>query len=262
MQAIDLHELRVLVTRPAELADGLRSKIETVNGVAVYFPAIEFGVSSNTAALENALNILPQFDWAVFVSIPAVRQVARTMHHLAIDWPHDTSIAVVGRGSARVCHEEGLAVMLMPENRQSSEGLIEAFNAIDLRDRQVVIFRGQSGRELLGEYMHAQGAHVSTIESYQRQITTQDPGAVITLLADRKLDVIVISSQSIFDALLELFGNRHDVDLMHMDLVAVSDRVANYCRNMGVQGTIEVSASAGDEDIVCALSRLVRGKII
>jgi len=223
----------ILVTRPVEQAAGLARLIEQAGGRAHLFPAIEI----QDLPPPRALARLQEFDLAVFVSPTAA---ARVMRHVQA-WPGKLRAAAVGAGTRRELERHGVTNVISPSRGADSEALLAlpelgAFKAI-------VIFRGEGGRELLGETLAALGARVEHAACYRRARPAK--GAQTW---DR-LDAIAVSSAQGLANLFELLDPRV---LRATPLFVPHARIAEQARARAVREV--VVAGASDEEM---LERLV-----
>ena len=76
----------------------------------------------------------------------------------------DLEGAVGGDALAR----HGIHDVISPPLRFDSEALLELPQLTDVNGRRVIIFRGDGGRELLGETLAARGASVEYVSCYRR----------------------------------------------------------------------------------------------
>jgi uroporphyrinogen-III synthase len=116
------------------------------------------------------LSQLSEFALVAFVSPNAVHAV---FSRLPL-WPRNLPIAVMGEGSRTALSEHGLnnanAMIISPTNpdRTDSETLLEVLDLTRLKGKEVLIVRGESGRELLADALRSQGVVVRQIAAYRR----------------------------------------------------------------------------------------------
>ena len=158
---------RVVVTRPAGHAAHLAALIRAAGGEPVLFPVLEILDAEDLQPLLALVERLDTFDLALFVSANAVdKALALVLARRA--WPAALRVATVGRGSARALERHGFAAVIAPSERFDSEALLDLPELKDVAGKRVVIFRGEGGRELLGDTLAARGATVEYAECYRR----------------------------------------------------------------------------------------------
>ncbi len=232
----------IVVTRPAAQAPGLAALIERAGGRALLFPAIEI-----QDLPERPLPPLERFDLAIFVSPTAVEYALRRVR----DWPQGLRCAAVGRGTARELGRRGIAEVLVPEHGADSEALLAAAPLRDVKDRRVAIFRGEGGRELLGETLAARGAHVEYIECYRRVPPRADPGPLLAAWRAGEIHAVIVSSAQGLQNLLALLGDDGARQLLATPLFVPHERVAEQARAQGAREL--VVAGPGDDEMSARL---------
>jgi uroporphyrinogen-III synthase len=166
--------LRVLVTRPAGQAQRLCGLLEAAGHECVRLPTIEIQPAADPYRLEAIADTLEDYDLAVFVSVNAVQMGLEPILDQR-DWPEHTQIATVGARSAEALTAYGLSVDLVPEHRFNSEALLALEELEDMSGRNVVIFRGNGGREVLRDTLLERGAEVEYVEVYRRVCPALSP---------------------------------------------------------------------------------------
>lgn len=244
--------LRVLVTRPRDQAENLAQLIEARGGQAIRFPVIEIAEPRDPRALNTILERLKDFDMAIFISPNAVNRALPLIRaHGGL--PPSLHIACVGRGSARELARHGIENTIAPRDRFDSEALLELPALQAVKGKRIVIFRGEGGRELLGDTLKARGAQVEYAECYRRQ----RPDADTTPLRQRwergEIDIVSVTSADGLRNLLDMVGPAGRERLLRTPIVVVSERMAQVCRELGFKTEARVAATAGDEAIVDAI---------
>lgn len=247
-----LHGIGVLVTRPAHQADGLIELIEASGGRAWHVPTIEIAALSDTGALAALIDRLEQFDFAVFISSNAAQ------HGLAFvqarrTWPPNVRLAGVGPGTAQALAKLGQYDVLIPLTRFNSEGLLERAEFQQLAGKNIAIFRGHGGRELLATVLSERGAHVEYAECYQRRPATVDSDALRQLWADHALQVVTAASPDALRQLVAAVGDAGRADLFATPLVVVSARMAEVARASGFSAAVLVARDASDGAVLEAI---------
>ena len=126
-----------------------------------------------------------------------------------------------------------------------------------LKDRRVLLVRGDGGRELLAETLRAHGAHVDAIAAYRRALPEPSTDAwrrVHALLLGAPHAWLLTSSEGVrnLDELAREHLNRDEIAaLKHAPVVAPHPRIGETAREAGFD-RITVSG-AGDQAVVGAL---------
>ena len=173
----DLEGLGVVVTRPLEPARTLARELEARGARVFVFPALAIEELPVSAELGDVLDSLPQATLAVFVSAHAVEKglaAARARR----PWPEAVEVAAVGEATARALRNSGFARVISPASRHDSEGLLELPRLQAVRGENIIVFRGEGGRERLRESLEARGARVRYAECYRRVRPQADAAAL------------------------------------------------------------------------------------
>lgn len=248
----DLSGVRVLVTRPAHQAENLARLIEAAGGSAVRFPAVEIADPPDTARLRALIARLHEFDLAIFISPNAVNK-ALNLIKAEREWPANVAIASVGKGSAREIRHFGLEATLVPAGRFDSEALLALRALQQVSGKRIVIFRGEGGRELLGDTLAARGARVEYAECYRRVRPDADVTSLLHTWGRGGIDVVTLTSVEGLRNLFDLLGKLGQQWLVRTPVVVVSERLAQACHELGFKQAPVVAQAASDEAIVDAL---------
>ncbi len=252
--------------------------LEQAGFESIEFPLIDIGPVADAAPLHAALGELYApaplgFALVLFVSPNAIDHAFAA---LSSAWPLQIPIGVVGPGSVAALARQGVAApaytIISPaagatvtetptDPRYDSEALhaaIEAhFGHDGLKDKRVLIVRGDGGREWLADALSEAGAKVEKVAAYRRIVpepSMRDWERIHALLAGVPHAWLLTSSEGVRN-LEELAREHLTVDetltLKHAPLVTPHPRIAEAARQAGFD-RITVSG-AGDERIVQAL---------
>jgi len=245
--------LKVLVTRPEGQAQGLMEKLAALGAAPLHFAAITILEPRDTVGLKELIGRLPTFDWAIFISPNAVARAFNLIQGLGQEWPARVRIAGIGRGSARELKRCGLTDVLVPEGRFDSESLLALQPMREVVGLRFVIFRGEGGRELLGDTLTARGGHVEYAECYRRGAPTADVSALLRIWARLGLDAVTLTSTEGLHHLYDALGQVGRHWLTKTALIVVGPRMKEACLALGLKGPIIVADGADDEAIIAAL---------
>lgn len=230
---------KILVTRPAAQADGMANLIERLGGEAILFPVIEIVAVD---VLDWQVWHPEQTDWLVFVSRNAVDCF---MAGFQGNLPDNIKLVAAGEGTAQALQHHGLAVNLVPEISNGSEGLLQLPQWQQMQDQHVVIVRGDGGRELMADTLRARGASISYIEVYRRQL----PSASASLLQQACLaDWLIATSANSVQNLLRLLSAK-SAQIRQKPLCVVSERIKDFAVEQGFN-QVYFSLDASDEAII------------
>jgi len=267
----------VVVTRPPGQSAALLARLVEAGFEPIEFPLIDINPIADTAPLRAALGELYApaplgLALVVFVSPNAVDHAFAALDSA---WPAHVAIGVVGPGSVAALLRQGVSApaynVISPavadaaeDTRYDSEALFAAINAHfgpgGLKDKRVLIVRGDGGREWLADALSEAGAEVEKVAAYRRFVpepSMRDWERIHALLAGVPHAWLLTSSEGVRN-LDELVREHLTADetatLKHAPLVAPHPRIAEAARRAGFD-RITVSG-AGDERIVHALGAL------
>jgi uroporphyrinogen-III synthase len=242
---------RVVVTRPAGQAAHMAALIRAAGGEPVLFPVLEILDAQDLQPVLALIERLDSFDLAIFVSANAVDK-ALALVRARRAWPSGLRVATVGRGSERALERHGLAAVIAPRARFDSEALLDLPELKDVAGRRVAIFRGDGGRELLGDTLAARGATVEYGECYRRGRPNADPAPLLALWERHQLDAFTVTSSEGLANLRDMLGASGRQCLQQTPLFAPHERIAAAARALGVQTV--VLTGPGDEGLVAGLA--------
>jgi uroporphyrinogen-III synthase len=242
---------RVVVTRPAGQAGHMAALIRAAGGEPLLFPALEIFDTPETPQLRALIERLDAFDIAIFISANAVSR-ALALVRARRAWPPAMRVATVGRGSERELQRHGFAAVIAPRERFDSEALLDLPELKQVAGRRVVIFRGEGGRELLGDTLVARGAEVEYAECYRRGRPQADPAPLLERCARQELDAFTVTSSEGLANLRDMLGEPGRSCLERTPLFAPHERIVAAARALGVRTV--VLTGGGDEGLVAGLA--------
>ena len=184
----------------------------------------------------------------IFISANAVRfGLPQLGSALARD--SDLTVIAVGNKTRDTLVAEGIQAQVPV--RADSEGLLAmpALSAPDSRD--VVIVKGEGGRELLASELTGRGARVTEWECYRRCWPEVDVSGLIEISAGL---IFQASSGEMVSRLSELLAGGGQADLFQSSIIVPSDRVARLATEIG-WGQVIRAEDASDDAFIRALKQ-------
>ncbi len=241
----------IVITRPRDHAPALADRVRAAGGNPLLFPTIEILPPENLTAVTDLIGRLDAFQLAIFVSPTAV------MRGLALikpnrTWPKGLRVAAIGGGTATALELQGFSAVIAPEVRAESEALVALPELQDLRDRSIIIFRGQGGREWLRATLQARGARVEYAECYRRARPTADTGWLLARWQRGGIDGVSITSTEGLANLFDMLGPTGRGYLCATPVFAPHSRIATAASSLGVQQVI--LTGPGDDHAVAEMA--------
>jgi uroporphyrinogen-III synthase len=167
--------LRLLVTRPQPQADAWVERLRSHCVDAVALPLLAINAVVDLSELHTAWHDLPRYALAMFVSPNAVSHffAARPAECAARGWPADTRAAATGPGTLQALQMAGVPAALCVAPAHDAEQFDSAALWAQLRGerwsgREVLVLRGDSGRDEFAALLRAAGAAVHFTQAYRR----------------------------------------------------------------------------------------------
>jgi uroporphyrinogen-III synthase len=250
MTGAPLAGLGILVTRPAHQAAHLAELIRQAGGNPILFPALEIVDLPDLKHLHALIERLEQFDLAIFISPNAVHK-ALNLIRAQRELPPHLKIAAIGKGSRKALEQFGVKDVIAPTQRFDSEALLERPELQHIAGLRIVIFRGDGGRELLGDVLMQRGAHLEYAECYRRQKPQADNSALCYLWARNELNAVTVTSTEALRNLYEIAGKLCQQWLKKTPVFVTHERIAQTARELGLEQVYVTEA--GDEGIVASI---------
>jgi uroporphyrinogen-III synthase len=240
-----------LNTRPAHQSEALTQGLHQLGFDVVEFPTIQISSPSDTRALEDLPRQMSKYDIALFVSRNAVDYAFK---YLSLETlPAKLQMGVIGKGSWQALRDKGVESQIIPADSFDSEGLLATQSLQDVESKQVIIFRGQQGRNLLGDTLTARGATVTYCEVYHRG-APQYPDQAFTQLANAQFpEVAIFTSAEGLNNCQHLLNEHEWQGLTEITWLLISERMRETALELGHNAAIIIARNASDEGILQAL---------
>ncbi|MBB4843735.1 uroporphyrinogen-III synthase [Paucibacter oligotrophus] len=229
----------LILTRPLAQTQDWLQRLAGLGVAAQSFPLIEIASRDGAAAEAAAAWLrLPTAALAFFVSPNAVQHFF-AQRPAAQAWPAACLAACVGPGSARALQAAGVPAELIlqpPADAASldSEHLWPLLQPRDWQGRQVLLLRGDGGREWLAERLRERGADVTAFSVYSRRCPELDAAGqarLRALLAAPQASVWLLSSAEGVANLAALAAG--DAAWGQRACIATHARIAEAARALG-----------------------------
>ena len=161
MSKKELHQTGVVITRPSHQTGEIKALVNDHQGHPIEFPLLEIKSKSQNEVFQNIVLKLDDYDWAIFISSNAVQFGMPAVKHAFHTLPQSTQFAAIGPSTQKALKLFDVNDVLIPDENFDSEGLLATKEMNDIKDKKIVIFRGEGGRETLAETLRARGAKVT-----------------------------------------------------------------------------------------------------
>lgn len=254
--------LRVLLTRAAHKNQPLISTLHSYGIFAYSHPMLTLESSLSEKDLVNSTIL--QSDLVIAVSEPAVEFFKQALLACSdVDFiqqvqTHLSQIPLLAVGNTTACaFEEWLNVAVNYPQLATSEGLLQepiankVLHQPCIEGKQVVILRGNGGRELIASELNSRGANVCYLQSYQRRSCVDVNNIWLDQWKSQQINCIVTTSIKQFSALWNLAQNAQQKAWLQGCLwVVASDRIKQTLLVHGIDNTNIFNAHGANNDAV------------
>ncbi len=249
-----LRDQCILNTRPAHQQAELNTLLEEQGATVLAFPVIEIVECEVKPFHLGLAQQIEHYDIALFVSRNAVDGAFRFLQ--AATLPVGLQLGVIGEATWQALNEcvGDLGRRLIRSHQYSSEGLLSASALQQIQGKNILIFRGQQGRNLLGEELTARGATVSYCEVYRRMKPDYEASYFDRLSAQCFPGLAVFTSNEGMDNALSLIVGKSRDKLLGIPWLLISERMRESAVKLGHNAPIVIATSASDEGIQQAIS--------
>jgi uroporphyrinogen-III synthase len=228
---------RLLLTRPAEDCAALAQTLAEQGVFSSCLPLLDIVPLPVSDNMRQAMARLRRCSAVIVVSKPAAR--------IAMDLLDGASALTmpwfsVGAATAQILLDRGLDVHF-PVDGDDSEALLQLprlREAASQPGAQVLILRGEGGRELLAERLRTLGASVEYLELYRRDLPVYAPNELSRRIEAERLNGLVVSSGQGFEHLRQMAGDAWPT-IARLPLFVPSPRVAELAHAAGAQTVVD-----------------------
>jgi len=250
------HPLSVLVTRPAGAASNSLLEVLRAAGFRAYAqPLLELLPLDPLPAQQiQRIEQLAQYDDVVVISANAARFCLDAIRNYWPALPQHLRWYAVGTSTAQALLEHGITA-LSPASEMTSEGLLALPALNDVNGRNVLIAKGERGRDKLRIALLERGAQVDQLACYRRQPPAISAQKFVQDLQRWNIDVILLSSGEALENLRLLLSQSETSNVSEIGLIVPSDRVAQAALDAGFT-RVTTAQNAADHAMLQALNTM------
>lgn len=206
----------IVVTRPSPDGEILTQRLIQANLPAMHLPFFNISIGADLLHLQTELNQLTPLDIVIVVS-PQVSHIIKTNLPNLL-FPAHISYFAIGYKSAELFKQLSQKNVSYPK-QENSEGLLQLLDLQPVKNRTILILRGDFGRQLLTEELTQKGAKVRLLQCYRRK-AIHYPANILNDYINKQ--IIVITS---VEHLLQLDVYCHIEHKQHAYLMVTSPRI-------------------------------------
>jgi uroporphyrinogen-III synthase len=240
----------VIITRPVGQAGHLATLLVEQGAHPVFFPVLEIHDCADITPVLEAAIALDTYDLAVFVSPNAIEKALDIILPRRA-WPAHVPAIALGKMSEQALMHRGVTRVISPPLRFDSEALLELPELVAAKGKRIIIFRGDSGRELLGETLVARGAKVHHVACYRRLVSKTDPGPLLKRWEAGTLDAVTLTSSEGLRHFFAMIGHLGQAWLKKTPVFVTHQRIATQASALGL--TQVIPTPPGDDGLLAEL---------
>ena len=241
----------VIVTRPVAQAQNILESLEVRMASTVHFPVISISASNNLTTTNKYFRDLASYQIIIFISANAVHYSMRTAKALGIKFDN-VSIAAVGPATKAVLESYDYQVSIVPASGFTSEALLNDPALQDIAQQNILIVRGEGGREHLRQTLESRDAKVDYAEVYLRQMPTTRNPIELNQLGSDETAILLYSAESAQN-LWSLCSPKEQQWLTTVTFIVGSARISDAVTTLGIAKDSIIAENPSDEAMLAAL---------
>ncbi|MFT5664631.1 MAG: uroporphyrinogen-III synthase [Gammaproteobacteria bacterium] len=249
----------VLNTRPAHQQAVLNKLLQLQGATMLTFPGIEIVECDATEFHLNLDQHINHYDIALFVSRNAVEGAFRFMKVNQL--PSHLEFGVIGESTyqaltTQISHLTNRLIHSPSDSNAlfNSESLLAAAKLQQVEGKNIIIFRGQQGRNLLGDELLSRRANVHYCEVYRRQLPQYDAHHYQKLCRNNSPTIAVFTSTEGMHNTIKAVDSLSHSRLLKTPWLLISERMRESAVNLGHNASIIIANNASDEGIQLAIT--------
>jgi uroporphyrinogen-III synthase len=223
------------------------------------YPTLQISAATGMGRA-NLQGLLSSCSHVIFVSRNAVKFADEIAGGIAAG-VRGKSVYAVGEATARELGNRGVDHVSIPEQPAGSEALLEldGFRKDQISGKEVLIVRGEDGRELLKDVLAGRGARVRYAGVYRRSMPDIARRITPAPWHDARPDVIVVTSEQGLRNLIEMTAEKDRPVLFATRLAVISDRIGALATALGFVHPPAVAEEQSDHGLLRTIDK-ARGR--
>jgi len=166
-EKLPLFGKKIVVTRAQDQAGSLSHKLHALGATVIEYPVIELLPPEDSRPIDEAIARLESYDWLIFTSVNGVRYFMERLDASQRDLRAlRGKLCAIGPATKAALEALHLKVDVLPK-QYVAESLVEAFAAIPLDGKRILLPRAAVARDLVPIELAKRGATVDVVEAYR-----------------------------------------------------------------------------------------------
>ncbi|MDR0391184.1 MAG: uroporphyrinogen-III synthase [Planctomycetaceae bacterium] len=194
----------VLLTRPENQNDKLKSELELLGATVLLQPAIEILPVESWGEVDAVVARVGEFDWVLFTSSNGVRFFMNRLGN--IKFPDSVKVGVVGNGTDDVFFECSKRRANFVPEINNAEGMLTKILTEKIDGKKFLLPRGNRGRNVLSKGIIEAGGIVEEIVVYRSVDCKVAKPEIADQIKRGQIDWVTATSPAIAESLVNMFG--------------------------------------------------------
>jgi uroporphyrinogen III methyltransferase/synthase len=256
-----LADKRVLITRPADQADEIYSRLRELGAGVIALPTIATRAHLDPDGWKAVPKGEERQPWLVVTSENGVRYFAQQFveHFGDVRKLAPFRIAAVGFGTARALEQYQLKAEFVPTKATTSSLAAELTDYANLQGVPVVRVRGNLGDDAVENLLEAAGARVVPLQVYETYKPTWPPEMKRDVLASPP-DIIMFTSGSSSEGFVANVSKDELSRFQNCTIVSIGPMTSKVIRSQGLPVTVEATTHSVPGAIDALLEYVSQGE--
>lgn len=231
-----LNGMNILVTRAEQQAAELNQLIQQFGGCPINIPLQKV---VQISVLPNKLHkLVEETDWLLFTSVNAVLFFVQNCTKKLLELVNKKKIGAVGEKTKKILEEHGVQVTFMP-SQFTGKTLATELSSILAEQTKLLFIRGSLASETVPIILGKNGHQVTLLTVYETIPNTNVRDDLITLLLQKKVDVITFLNPFSVKQFCHLIDETIDLrELEHVRIACIGDVTALEASQKGFKNIV------------------------
>ena len=247
----------VAVCRPDPQGKQLAKRLTDIGYDAIAQPLFDIEAQTNSEEIKQIL-ATKQPNIIIFISPAAVKFAQKALP--IKNWKNIISRPIiymaVGKTTQTALRHCGINKVIVPK-QENSEGMLALAELNHVNNENVLIIRGDKGRELLATTLTTRGANVTYLASYRKVWRKLTADKLALQWQKHKINAIVVTSVALLENLLALLTTTQAKEywLEHCYWLVASERIAKQAKRHNINKVIN-TCGANTQAIMTTISTM------
>ena len=241
----------IVVTRPLAQAQKICESLELLQAKIIHFPTLRIIAADDLQSSTQTFKKLSTYKIIIFTSANAVHFAVGLASKLGVTF-NTSNLAAIGPATKVALEHFAYQVGIYPESEFTSEALLQHHAFQNVNGQDILIVKGQGGREYLQQELESRGAKISNAVVYQRSVPENRNPLQLTSLVQKDTLVLLYSAEAAQN-LWSMCSKNEQAWLTNVNFLAGSSRIAEAATSVGVEKKPIIAENPSDEAMLQAV---------